>query len=84
MTHPHMPKPQGLYDPRFEHDACGVGFVCNIDGRKSHDVVQKGLQVLVNLTHRGAAGADGGGAVPCHAGTGAARRGGAGARGRGG
>jgi glutamate synthase (NADPH/NADH) large chain len=52
------PPRQGLYDPRFEHDACGVGFVCNIDGRKSHDLVQRGLQVLVNLTHRGASGAD--------------------------
>jgi glutamate synthase domain-containing protein 2/glutamate synthase domain-containing protein 1/glutamate synthase domain-containing protein 3 len=53
-----MPKRQGLYDPRFEHDACGVGFVCNIDGRKSHRIIQSGLQVLVNLTHRGAAGSD--------------------------
>ena len=58
MTHPYMPKRQGLYDPRFEHDACGVGFVCNIDGTKSHDIIQRGLQVLVNLTHRGAAGSD--------------------------
>src|SRR5579862_5965703 len=47
---------QGLYDPRFEHDACGVGFVANIKGVKSHDIVQKGLQVLQNLTHRGACG----------------------------
>jgi glutamate synthase domain-containing protein 2/glutamate synthase domain-containing protein 1/glutamate synthase domain-containing protein 3 len=52
------PARQGLYDPRFEHDACGVGFVCNVHGEKSHDLVQKGLQVLVNLTHRGAAGSD--------------------------
>ena len=52
------PTRQGLYDPRFEHDACGIGFVCNIDGRQSHELVQKGLQVLVNLTHRGAAGSD--------------------------
>jgi glutamate synthase domain-containing protein 2/glutamate synthase domain-containing protein 1/glutamate synthase domain-containing protein 3 len=49
---------QGLYDPRFEHDACGVGFVANIKGIKSHDIVQKGLQVLQNLTHRGACGCD--------------------------
>src|SRR5512140_3483753 len=49
---------QGLYDPRFEHDACGVGFVANIKGVKSHDIVQKGLQVLQNLTHRGACGCD--------------------------
>ncbi len=53
-----MPAKQGLYDPRFEHDACGMGFVCNINGRRSHEVVQRGLQVLVNLTHRGAAGSD--------------------------
>src|SRR5262249_48544498 len=52
------PERQGLYDPRFEHDACGVGFVCNIDGRASHEIIQRGLQVLVNLTHRGATGAD--------------------------
>ncbi|MEE8314852.1 MAG: glutamate synthase large subunit [Myxococcota bacterium] len=58
MTHSSMPERQGLYDPRFEHDACGIGFVCNIDGRRSHELVQKGLQVLVNLTHRGAAGSD--------------------------
>jgi glutamate synthase domain-containing protein 2/glutamate synthase domain-containing protein 1/glutamate synthase domain-containing protein 3 len=47
-----------MYDPRFEHDACGIGFVCDISGRSSHEIVQKGLQVLVNLTHRGAAGSD--------------------------
>ncbi|MFQ5514547.1 MAG: glutamate synthase large subunit [Myxococcota bacterium] len=58
MAHPQMPARQGLYDPRFEHDACGIGFVCNIDGRKSHETIQRGLQVLVNLTHRGAAGSD--------------------------
>ncbi len=50
------PQAQGLYDPRFEHDACGVGFVVNIKGRKSHTVVQRGLQVLINLQHRGACG----------------------------
>ncbi|MDP3939385.1 MAG: glutamate synthase central domain-containing protein, partial [Deltaproteobacteria bacterium] len=49
---------QGLYDPSLEHDACGVGFVVDIRGRKSHNMVQKGLQVLVNLTHRGATGCD--------------------------
>lgn len=51
-------KKQGLYDPRFEHDACGVAFVANIKGVRSHDIVQKGLQVLQNLTHRGACGCD--------------------------
>src|SRR5579863_4317094 len=49
---------RGLYDPRNEHDACGVGFVANIKGRKSHEIVRRGLQILVNLDHRGAVGAD--------------------------
>jgi glutamate synthase (NADPH/NADH) large chain len=49
---------QGLYDPRNEHDSCGVGFVVNIKGRKSHDIIRRGLQLLVNLDHRGAVGAD--------------------------
>jgi glutamate synthase (NADPH) large chain len=53
-----LPAAQGLYDPRHEHDACGVGFVANIEGQKSHDIVQKGIQILVNLTHRGACGCD--------------------------
>ena len=53
-----MPPKQGLYDPRHEHDACGVGFVAHIKGRKSHDIVEKGLTILNNLTHRGATGAD--------------------------
>ena len=46
---------QGLYDPRNEHDACGVGFVAHIAGSKSHSIVEQGLMVLENLTHRGAA-----------------------------
>jgi glutamate synthase (NADPH/NADH) large chain len=49
---------QGLYDPRHEHDACGVGFVAHIKGRKSHAIVEQGLTVLKNLTHRGAVGWD--------------------------
>jgi glutamate synthase domain-containing protein 2/glutamate synthase domain-containing protein 1/glutamate synthase domain-containing protein 3 len=49
---------QGLYDPAFEHDACGVGFLVNMRGEKSHEVVRSGLQILVNLTHRGACGCD--------------------------
>jgi glutamate synthase (NADPH/NADH) large chain len=49
---------QGLYDPRLEHDACGVGFVAHIKGKKSHDMVSQGLKILENLTHRGAVGAD--------------------------
>jgi glutamate synthase (NADPH/NADH) large chain len=49
---------QGLYDPANEHDSCGVGFVANIKGRKSHEVIGAGLKILVNLDHRGAVGAD--------------------------
>ena len=58
--HPDLPPPvkQGLYDPRFEHDACGVGLVADIKGRKSNDIIKKGLEALINLGHRGAAGAD--------------------------
>ena len=52
------PKAQGLYDPRNEHDACGVGFVAHIKGKRSHDIVRQGLRILENLTHRGAVGAD--------------------------
>jgi len=52
------PGKQGLYDPAFEHDACGVGFVVDIKGRKSHRILQQGLQVLTNLDHRGACGAE--------------------------
>ena len=53
-----FPQKQGLYDPANEHDSCGVGFVANIKGRKSHEVIEAGLQILVNLDHRGAVGAD--------------------------
>ncbi len=49
---------QGLYDPRFEHEACGVGFVVDVKGQKSHDIVEKGLTILANLEHRGACGCD--------------------------
>ncbi|HEX5776462.1 MAG TPA: glutamate synthase central domain-containing protein, partial [Caulobacteraceae bacterium] len=52
------PVKQGLYDPANERDACGVGFVANIKGRKSHEIVRQGLQILLNLDHRGAVGAD--------------------------
>ena len=55
MTHLH---PQGLYDPSYEHDACGVGFVAHIRGHESHEIVMQGLQILKNLDHRGAVGAD--------------------------
>src|SRR3982751_1864666 len=53
-----LPPKQGLYDPRFEHDACGVGFVVDIKGRKSFGVVQNAIQVLLNLEHRGASGSE--------------------------
>ena len=52
------PSAQGLYDPANEHDACGVSFVCNLKGVKSHDVVDKGLTALENMEHRGASGAE--------------------------
>ena len=53
-----LPAKQGLYDPSFEHDACGVGFVVHMKGHKSHDLVKQGLQILVNLDHRGACGCE--------------------------
>ena len=58
--HSNLPKlsKQGLYDPTFEHDACGVGLVANIDGHRSHKIVNQGLEALCHLVHRGAAGAD--------------------------
>ena len=57
-SHAGPPPKQGLYDPRHEHDACGVGFVAHIKGRRTHDIVEKGLTILNNLRHRGATGAD--------------------------
>ena len=48
----------GLYDPTFEHDACGVGFVVDVAGRRSHAVIARGLEVLINLQHRGACGCE--------------------------
>ncbi len=57
-TYSGLPPAQGLYDPRNEHDACGMGFVASIRGHKSHDIIRKGIQVLINLTHRGACGCD--------------------------
>ena len=53
-----LPVEQGLYDPRNEHDACGIGFVVNIQGEQSHEIIVKGLQILINLAHRGACGCD--------------------------
>src|SRR5437016_14156276 len=53
-----QPQQQGLYDPWFEHDSCGFGFVADIAGRKSHEIVRSALRVLKNLEHRGAAGSE--------------------------
>ena len=53
-----LPPRQGLYDPAFEHDACGLGFVATLRKEATHDIVGKGLEILGNLTHRGAAGSD--------------------------
>ena len=53
-----IPPAQGLYDPAQEHDACGIGFVASIRGEKSHDILRDGIQVLLNLAHRGACGCD--------------------------
>jgi len=58
MTSVGMPPKQGLYSPQFEHDACGVGFVVNIKGKKSHSILKQALTVLINLDHRGARGAE--------------------------
>ena len=57
-SRPGYPDPQGLYQPVYEHDACGVGMICNLRGVKSHDVVHRALEILVNLSHRGACGCD--------------------------
>ncbi|MFC1601739.1 glutamate synthase central domain-containing protein, partial [Candidatus Sumerlaeota bacterium] len=51
-------KREGLYNPEFEHDACGVGFVAHIDGHRSHELIEMGVEALANLAHRGAAGSD--------------------------
>src|SRR5688572_22020704 len=53
-----LPPRRGLYDPQFEHDACGVGFVAQTNGQASHDIVKKGVDILLNLVHRGACGCD--------------------------
>ncbi|OEH85519.1 glutamate synthase subunit alpha [Desulfuribacillus stibiiarsenatis] len=58
MTHIGLPPKQGLYDPQFEHDACGIGFVANIKGKRSHETVRQALQILLNLDHRGGQGCE--------------------------
>ncbi|MFC4174713.1 glutamate synthase large subunit [Microvirga sp. GCM10011540] len=55
---PALPAPQGLYDPSHEKDSCGVGFIADMKNRKTHAIVEQGLQILLNLDHRGAVGAD--------------------------
>lgn len=58
MKTSYLPEPQGLYDPQFEHDSCGVGFVCNIKGQRSNAILRQGIRLLRRLTHRGAVGSD--------------------------
>ncbi|MCC7166612.1 MAG: glutamate synthase large subunit [Rhodospirillales bacterium] len=58
LTHAGLPPEQGLYDPRLERDACGIGFVVHIKNKKSHDIVTRGIEILRRLEHRGAVGAD--------------------------
>ena len=53
-----MKNKQGLYDPQYEHDACGIGFLANINGEASHTIVERGIEILKKLLHRGATGAD--------------------------
>src|SRR4051794_31664454 len=55
---PDLPAPQGLYDPAFEHDSCGVGFVVDMHGRPSHRMIELGIDSLCHLDHRGATGAE--------------------------
>lgn len=58
MIRNELPPKQGLYDPRFEHDACGVGFIVHMQGHRSHAIVEQALTILQNLEHRGACGAE--------------------------
>jgi glutamate synthase (NADPH/NADH) large chain/glutamate synthase (ferredoxin) len=58
MAYRRLPPAQGLYDPRLEKDSCGVGFIADLKGRVSHEIVEKAIEILVNLRHRGACGCD--------------------------
>jgi glutamate synthase (NADPH/NADH) large chain len=58
MKHSAFPPEQGLYDSDKEQDSCGIGFIVNIKGHKNHEIINQGLEILKNLTHRGAVGAD--------------------------
>ena len=57
-TNPGLPGKQGLYDPNFEHDSCGVGFVCQMKGQRSQGIISQALTMLVNMDHRGACGCE--------------------------
>src|SRR6056300_1901730 len=54
-----LPAKQGLYDPQYEHDNCGAGFICSLQGKKTNDIIHKALDILDKLEHRGAVSADG-------------------------
>ena len=58
MNNTQIPTSQGLYDPQFEHDSCGVGFIVQMKGKQSHDIIEQGLTILLNLDHRGACGCE--------------------------
>ena len=58
MEYTGLPKKQGLYDPQFEHDACGIGCIANIKGKTSHRIITQAIQILKNLAHRGGVGSD--------------------------
>lgn len=58
MEYSGLPQKQGLYDPKFEHDACGIGFISNIKGKKSHRIISQAITILKNLAHRGGVGSD--------------------------
>ena len=58
MEYNGLPVKQGLYDPKFEHDACGIGFITNIKGKTSHKIIDQAIQILKNLAHRGGVGSD--------------------------
>jgi glutamate synthase (ferredoxin) len=58
MSNNGLPEKQGLYDPQYEHDACGVGFICQMKGKRNHEIIGQALTVLVNMDHRGACGCE--------------------------
>ena len=58
MEYNGLPEKQGMYDPQFEHDACGIGFIANIKGKTSHKIINQAIQILKNLAHRGGVGSE--------------------------